>query len=383
MDTDIMNNTLLSIVIPTRNRQKYCLAAVEQILSLNLEETEVVIQDNSDDRSLQSLLKKYIVSDRVVYNYRDGIISFVDNFSEAISISHGEYVCMIGDDDGVLPNIVSVTKTAKCDNVDCVIAGLNAVYIWPNPEPIVPNGENGYLCLAYLKYTEKVVDCRKALDNLVNQGAQRYQELDLPRVYHGIVKRSKLDEVKLVAGNYFAGLTPDIFIAVALACVCERVIRLSYPITLSGICPTSGSSDSATGRHTGNLKDAPHFRGHDKYEWDVKVPAFYSVETIWAETALHALKIFGKSELYNKFNIQYLDSLCLCKYPKYTDIIKQHAMEYEVVLRDSEPIGIIGEIRNLMSRAWKRISNLKFGVRKYYDVCDLNKAVTIVQRYLK
>ena len=41
------SSRLLSIVIPTRNRQEYCVAAVEQILTLNLNDVEVVIQDNS------------------------------------------------------------------------------------------------------------------------------------------------------------------------------------------------------------------------------------------------------------------------------------------------------------------------------------------------
>ena len=380
---DVMNNTLLSIVIPTRNRQKYCLAAVEQILSLNLEEIEVVIQDNSDDSSLQNLLDGYITSNGIVYNYRGGIVSFVDNFSEAISLSHGEYVCMIGDDDGILPNIISVTKSAKQNGIDCVIAGLNAVYLWPNTEPIVPNSENGYLCVSYLKHKEVIADSRKALKKLVAQGAQGYQNLDLPRVYHGIVKRSKMDDVKSVVGNYFDGLTPDIFIAVALSCVCERVIRLSYPVTVSGICPTSGSSNSATGRHTGELKDAPHFKGHDKYIWDSKIPAFYSVETIWAETALHALKVFGKNDLYSKFNIQYLDNLCLSKYPKYANMIRQHAKDYGVKLCGTKVNKTFGTVLNLMSRIWKRLSHLGFGVRKYYDIYDLNTAVMIVRRYLR
>ena len=96
---------LLSIVIPTKNRQQYCLAAVKQIISLNLDKTQVVIQDNSDDRSLEKNLKQVIEYGKVKYHYREGVISFVDNFSEAVSLCDGEYICMIGDDDGILPNI--------------------------------------------------------------------------------------------------------------------------------------------------------------------------------------------------------------------------------------------------------------------------------------
>ena len=142
---------LLSIVIPTKNRQQYCLAAVKQIISLNLDKTQVVIQDNSDDRSLEKNLKQVIENGKVKYHYREGVISFVDNFSEAVSLCDGEYICMIGDDDGILPNITQVVNTAKERNLDCVIAGLNSVYVWPSNNPIVKGGENGYLCLSYIK----------------------------------------------------------------------------------------------------------------------------------------------------------------------------------------------------------------------------------------
>ena len=289
---------LLSIVIPTKNRQQYCLAAVKQIISLNLDKTQVVIQDNSDDRSLEKNLKQVIEYGKVKYHYREGVISFVDNFSEAVSLCDGEYICMIGDDDGILPNITQVVNTAKERNLDCVIAGLNSVYVWPSNNPIVKGGENGYLCLSYIKKEEKSVNPQKGLKQLIKNAGQDYQNLDLPRVYHGIAKRERLEEIRNIAGNYFKGLTPDIFIAVALASVCKNVIRINYPITISGICPRSGSSDSATGKHTGELRNAPHFRGHINYEWDKKVPAVYSVESIWAETALHALRTFNHSIYY-------------------------------------------------------------------------------------
>ena len=79
---------------------------------------------------------------------------------------------------------------------------------------------------------------------------------------------------------------------------------MNYPITVSGICPTSGSADSATGRHTGKLEDAPHFRGHASYEWDNKAPAIYSVESIWGETVLKALKDFNDIKSYEWKKIQ-------------------------------------------------------------------------------
>ena len=44
---------LLSIVVPTRNRQKFCLEAVKQILSVTDERVQIVVTDNSDENTLE------------------------------------------------------------------------------------------------------------------------------------------------------------------------------------------------------------------------------------------------------------------------------------------------------------------------------------------
>lgn len=41
-------DSLLSIVIPTRDREYYCIEAIKNILSYNNEDFELVVQDNSD-----------------------------------------------------------------------------------------------------------------------------------------------------------------------------------------------------------------------------------------------------------------------------------------------------------------------------------------------
>lgn len=367
----------LSIVIPTKNRQKYCIAAIRQILSMNLNDIEIIVQDNSDNNTLRNTFVAEINSGIVKYNYVSGIISFVDNFSAPIPLCTGEYVCMIGDDDGILPNIIDVVNLAIKNGYDAVIPGLNAVYIWPSDKPIVKGAENGYLCLSYIKNRSREVDLNKSVMRLLRNGGQEYQSCDLPRLYHGIVKREILDSVKSKTGAYFKGLTPDIYMAVALALTCKKVLAIDYPITISGICPKSGSSDSATGRHTGNLKDAPHFRGHDNYQWDFKAPAIYSVESIWGETALRALKEFNRQDLYKEFNIAALDGICLVKYPQFKDIICQHIRENGLNAFLIEIKSRSKQFSRLLRKVYKRILRKKNDVLKFYGVDCINKAVSI------
>ena len=70
----------------------------------------------------------------------------------------------------------------------------------------------------------------------MRRGAQGYQKLNLPRLYHGVVSRKAVKRVFELTGKYFDGLTPDIYMAVALAFTCQKACRIYYPITVSGIC---------------------------------------------------------------------------------------------------------------------------------------------------
>lgn len=324
-----MNNYLLSIIIPTRNRQKYCKAAVEQILQHCWDNVQICVQDNSEDDSLRGWIDS-LQNNNVVYNYHPGTLSFVDNFSEAVSLAQGEYLCMIGDDDGILSTIFRLIEEMKLHNADAAIPSLSFIYFWPSKQNIIKNSEKG-VCLAHL-YSEQPGRCtrvinggEKGIAQLLQNGIQDYYNHDIPRLYHGVVKRYILEKIKTTTGHYFGGLTPDMYMAISLSLTCKKIVRVNYSVTISGICSTSGSSDSATGKHTGKLIDAPHFRGHDEYEWDKMIPSFYSVDTIWGDTLLHALKEFGRIDLIKEFNFALFSGLCINKYPEYGNLILQHA----------------------------------------------------------
>lgn len=320
----------LSIVIPTKNRTFYCINAVKQILSMQLPGIEICIQDNSDSDLLRSEITQLGVSN-VVYNYHGGVLSFVDNFSEAVSLAHGDYLCMIGDDDGILPDIVNLVEDMEKQDAEAAIPALNYIYFWPSTQGIIEGGDNGvlvsHLSSEYKLRPGKQINNRDAIIVLLRNAIQNYTSLDMPRLYHGIVRRDALDKIREKTGHYFGGLTPDMYMATALSLVCEKVIRVNYSVTISGICPTSGSSDSATGKHTGDLCQAPHFRGHNDYKWDELVPSFYSVDTIWADTLFHTLREFKREDLFKYYNISLFAGLCVEKYPKYSNTILTHAYD--------------------------------------------------------
>lgn len=373
-----INKYIISIIIPTKNRQKYALKAIEQILSIESDNIQLVIQDNSDKDSLRMEISKFDGDNRLKYNYTNKILSFVDNFSEAVSLADGEYICMIGDDDGIMPDILKIVEWAKDNNIDAISPSINAVYIWPSEKKLMDNTENGYMCITYISDRVEFCDTSLAIKKLMSFGGQKYLTTDMVKLYHGVVKKECMEKIRSMTGRYFGGLTPDIYASVALSVVSDRVVKINYPITISGICNTSGSADSVTGKHTGELKDAPHFKGHIKYDWSNEVPKFYSVETIWADTALHVLRDLNKSQYIKNFNVAAINMYCLNKYPEFKAIIKEHSDLYKIgnykVLIEYLRLPVL----DLFKRIVRRVTRKKNDVIKIYNIKDIKVAQEIV-----
>lgn len=375
---------LLSVLIPTKNREKYLIGSIEQILKIGDKRIQIVVQDNSDI-SVFDKLKKFIEkNENIKYNYTKGIVSFVDNFDIGLSLCDGEYICLIGDDDGIMPQIIPVIEWAKRNNKKVIRPSLNAYYFWPNSGARGNNLDDGYLRINYISKKIKKYNLSEEMNKLLSQGCQDYLLVGMAKLYHGIVKKECLDKIKNKTGKYFGGLTPDIYIATALSLVEDEMIEINFPLTVPGVCKGSGSSDAATGKHTGKLEDAPHFKGHKSYEWSKSIPKFYSVETIWADSSLAALNDFHKEGILNKFNLEFITLSCLIKHPKYKKIILENYKEN--IKKYNRKYIIIKNVSNFIFYNTKKL--LKKIVKKekiYYEgtgVENISEAVEKINKIL-
>lgn len=370
---------LLSLVIPTRNRSAYAIEAINQVLSFHDSRIQVVVQDNSDNDSLWDEIRKLGDQPQITYHYSPGVLSFVDNFNQAIELVEGDYVCLIGDDDGITSMMMHVVQYAKERNIGAIRPGLNAVYFWPNAEIGKGRKDDGLLIVTKMSRSAKLVDPKKALLELLSNGALNYLEFSLVKLYHGVVRKEYLDQIRSITGSYFGGLTPDIYASVALSLFVDCVLEINFPLTISGICNRSGSADSATGRHTGRLEDAPHFKGHIDYQWSKLVPSFYSVETIWADSALAAVSDI-KPELLVDFNVLKLDNDCLIKYPQFSKLILEHARMIDGVKLEEKRWADfqLSRISSFFLKVKRYVLNPR---KRYSSVQSIHEAGLIVERH--
>jgi len=309
------DHPLLSIVVPTRNRMQYAIFAIQNILLIQDSRLELVVQDNSDSPDLKSWIKANIKDSRLVYNFTEKPLSFIDNFNSAIEIATGEYICIVGDDDGVIPEIMNAAEYISEKSIDCLSINTVTNYVWPNsgvPSTIFTKTTGGWLTISEFKGRIEKIEVEKELIQFMKNGGSRYLNFNLPKLYHGIVKRECLDFVKTRTGNYFGGLSPDIYISIAIACTARHIAVTDYPLTIPGVCNVSASIvEGLLKKNSKKLEDAPHLRYRGNYNWSKLVPPVYCVETIWADSSIAALSDLGRQDLIQQINLPKLAAHCI------------------------------------------------------------------------
>jgi glycosyltransferase involved in cell wall biosynthesis len=98
-----MSHPEISVVVPTKNRERYILEAVNSVLAQTISNHEiVVIDDGSADRT-RELLEPYISDGRVRYYFRDAAgVSAARNFG--VEQARGRLIAFLDSDDLFLPS---------------------------------------------------------------------------------------------------------------------------------------------------------------------------------------------------------------------------------------------------------------------------------------
>jgi len=307
---------LLTIVIPTRNRMPYAISAIQSILEIADPRLELVVQDNSDSRDLEGHIRENILDNRLRYRYTPPPLSSIDNFNAAMELATGEYLCLIGDDDGVNPEIMAAAAWASREGLDALVWRTSARYLWPGsgvPPTLCSRNSGGTLTIRPFlgSLVEPAVNVERETRMLLREGGIYYRRTGLPTLYHGLVHRRCLQAVYEKIGAYFGGLSPDIFAVLTIANFADRVAVVDYPLSIPGTCSVSGTAWFSRAKRAGRLEDAPPFRNRGEYHWCELVPRVYTEETVTAESGIAALRAVGREDLVRELNLSKLAAYCI------------------------------------------------------------------------
>ena len=296
-----MYDKLLSIVIPTKNREKYLKSFLESVSEFVNDNLEVVVQDNSTEpNEIEQFLKEKEFS-FVVYNYDGTNMSVVDNSNLAIKNSRGKYVCFMGDDDLVSEKLYDFVVEMDKHGYQSAIFN-KAQYYWPGVEFKSHKFPN--LIIKKNKYKIKKINVEKEFSKLLKKGCT---DLGLmPSLYHGVILRDKLNEIYEATGTFFPGPSPDMANTVALAHYITKHVYCGLPLTTAGASPKSAAGLGTKHNHVGKISEVSFLPKGTEERWNKLVPKVWTGPTIYAQSAYEALIALGNEKALKKFNYNYL-----------------------------------------------------------------------------
>lgn len=270
--------TLLSIAIPTHNRAKYAIHAIKSILAINSQKLELVVSDTSTDGELEALVRQGerapCADPRLKYLRPTERLDMTGNHNNAIGAATGAYVCLIGDDDTITADLILAAEWAQANQIDVIAPTVMSNYVWPDFRS--RHFGAGHAGRLYLPSRIGPVNYRQSLESLIQALSNAAQGTDgLPKIYHGVVRRSVLEKAKQLSGAYFHGSSPDVSGAIGLALCTERFVEIDYPLTIPGASGGSNTGRSAMNQHKGKLGQEDQTKAFESAGWSDGVPRFF------------------------------------------------------------------------------------------------------------
>lgn len=316
---------LLSIVIPTKNRYTYLFSFIELCATFSNRDFELVIQDNSDDnREILEYLSKGAY-DFVAYHYDPSPLSMSENSELAVQHAQGRYICFMGDDDLLSEKLVDFVAYMEQKNIDSAIFQL-AQYNWPG----VVHKAHRFPNLVIYAFDGQMrrINVQREYRRLLRTGAVSLEHM--PQLYHGVVRRTVLDQVYAACGTCFPGPSPDMAVSVALSQLVKKHVRFVVPLISSGASPKSSAGLGARHMHKGDLKSVSFLPKDIEEKWDERIPRVWTGPTIYAQSAFEALKATGREKDIDRFNFAYFlaffDTFC----EDYRELSKAYRKENKV-----------------------------------------------------
>lgn len=201
----------LSILLPTRNRLDLLRGAIETVRRQEDGGWEIVVADNASDDDVAAYVAS-LHDERIVVHRSERFLPVTDNWNRALDHSDGDYVLMLGDDDGLLPGYVAnlralVERFGAPDVVYTSALRLTC----PGVVPELPDGQlNPYGYASFLRDAEQPFVLDRAVAHEMVRAAMGFR---LTYGYNSqflAVSRRLLDELA-PAGPFYQSRFPDYY----------------------------------------------------------------------------------------------------------------------------------------------------------------------------
>lgn len=244
-------NLKISIIIPTRNRAEYLEHCIASCLLTDDPNIEVIVSNNNSADNTESVVASFQDSRLKYYNTGEDI-SMRANWEFGLKKSTGDYVVLIGDDDGFYKNGLDTLRHIIDKHEPDVITWRQISYFWPQK-----TGEK--LGLLKLKLGTffgplEIRDARQMLKEYCSAKVTNY--IKGANIYHGCVSRKVIDHVKTKSSTYFMAFSPDVYAAIANLTASKKIYIINHRLSIGGMSKKSnGMGFSTRGKVTADQRN--------------------------------------------------------------------------------------------------------------------------------
>lgn len=237
-----MTRPRFSVVIPTRNRADTLRSSLATCIDQNFDDYEIVVCDNGEGAEAEQVVRA-AASARVRYLAPTRPLAMSANWERAVSEAQGEYITVLGDDDGLMPYALAELDALITKYDTQAVVWQRGIYTWPT---IGVPGEADLL---------RVPLARSAVEMNGREQIRKAVRFEagydtLPMIYSAVVHRDLIERHRQLAGRMFLNVYPDVYSAFGLGYLADRYIWTSVPMGIAGL--SRASNGVATLMNTSN-----------------------------------------------------------------------------------------------------------------------------------
>jgi hypothetical protein len=187
--------------------------------------------DNGEGPDAEQVVRE-AGSQRVRYLAPTQPLAMSANWERAVAETRGEYVTVLGDDDGLMPYALLELDALITSHAPQAIAWQRGIYTWPDIDIDgeadllrVPLGRDVYP----LNGREQIAKAIRFEDGTDS----------LPTIYSAVVHRDLIARHRALAGRVFLNVYPDIYSAFGFGYLADRYLYTSVPMSIAGLSKAS------------------------------------------------------------------------------------------------------------------------------------------------
>lgn len=226
-----------SVLLPTRNRLEYLRLAVETVRRQDYQDWEIIVSDNDSEQDVAGYIAG-LRDPRIRYLRTDRFVSVTANWNTALEASRGDYVLMLGDDDGLMPGYFAAMNglISSYQHPDLIYTGAY-LYAYPGVLPGYPDGLLDRFPVSFGSGPQPswldVKQARRAGRELLD--FKRKLGLNMQ---FSLISRPTIDALR-ARGPVFQSPFPDFYATCVLFLTAERILVDPRPLVAIGISPKS------------------------------------------------------------------------------------------------------------------------------------------------